>query len=515
MLNNDGKRSLISLSIVLVAALGLRLFHLQDRVLWFDEAGSLLVARAGPAEIIDAVHDDIHSPFYFLILHYWQLLGQSEAVARLLSVLAGVATVAAVWKLGRVLLGRGAGLAGAVFLAICPLHVWYSQEIKMYAVQTLLVTLSFLFMVLALRQQGKTLWIGYCAFTALSLYAQYASVYAIVAQNIFVTLYYWRDRQKIRVWLISQGVVGLLFAPWVPVFLSQARSVLGSSWMGPFEFGRVLAFFSLLSGAYLGDPHPRAISEAITILGLLLPTAILVRAHESRQQGVMLVLWFVVPVVLLMCQSLNYNRFLPRALLYTTPPFALLLGCASCPAGTARPSRKQFAPTGGTAPQPGKKAIRVVGMLAAFAVLTANFYALGNYYFSENPWVKSDLRIAADKLSRELQPGDVVLHLSESSLRPFQCYLGIGAVQGVIDLPVYQPHLFRVIGDGRLPKSSDGYKRIWLVLYPDQFHRDLAETARDWMNRHHHFVKALHESSTVFVGLYDRQDAQLAPAVTR
>ena len=76
MLNNDGKRSLIWLGVVLVAALGLRLFHLHDRVLWFDEAGSLLVARAGPAAIIDAVHDDIHSPFYFLILHYWLLPAQ-------------------------------------------------------------------------------------------------------------------------------------------------------------------------------------------------------------------------------------------------------------------------------------------------------------------------------------------------------------------------------------------------------------------------------------------------------
>lgn len=495
ILNNDHNRSLIWLCVVLVAALGLRLFHLHDRVLWFDESGSLLVARAAPAGIIDAVHDDIHSPFYFLILHYWLVPGQNEAMARLLSVLAGVATVAAVWKLGCLLVGRAAGLLAAAFLAVCPLHVWYSQEIKMYAPQTLLVTLSFLFMVLAFQRRRKSFWIGYCSATALSLYAQYASVYAIVAQNVFVLLYYRQDRQKIRVWLISQGVVALLFAPWVPVFLSQTRSVLNSSWMGPFEFGRVLAFFSLLSGAYLGDPHPRAISEAITILALLLPAAILLRARESRQQAMLLVLWFVVPVVLLMCQSLNYNRFLPRALLYTTPPFALLLGCLAC--------------------QPGKMGIRVVVTLAAIAVMTANFYALRNYYFSDNPWVKSDLRIAADKLSRELQPDDVVLHLSESSLRPFQCYLGSGTVQGVIDLPAYQPHLFRVIGDGRLPKPDDGFRRIWLVLYPDQFHRDLTETTRDWMNRHHHFVKALHESSTVFVGLYDRHDTQLAPAATR
>jgi uncharacterized membrane protein len=491
MLKNDGKRSLTWLSVVLLAALGLRLFHLHERVLWLDEADSLLIARAGPAEIIDAVRDDIHSPFYYLILHYWQLVVGGEAGARLLSVLAGVATVAVVYAMGRALAGRGAGLLAAAFLAVCPLHVWYSQETRMYAVQTLLVTLSFLFMVLALRQDRGLVWVGYSIVTALSLYAQYASLYAVVAQNVFVLAYNRRDRQKQHYWLASQCVVMVLFAPWLPVFVSQTRMGMGSSWMEPLEFKRVLAFFSLFSGAYLGDPHGRSVSVAITMAALIVPTAILFRRRESRQFAALLALWFVVPVVLLAMQSLNQNRFLPRALLCTTPSLALLLGCAVI--------------------QPGKMATRTVLVLTGIALLVANVYTLRNYYFLENRWVKSDLREAASKLAKEFQAGDIVVHITESSFRPFQYYLGVGVVQGIIDPPAYLPHKFRVIGDERLPQSIAGFKRIWLVLYPDQFHRDLAETARDWMNHHHHFVRALHDSSTVFVGLYERQDSQLVP----
>jgi len=81
----------------------------------------------------------------------------------------------------------------------------------------------------------------------------------------------------------------------------------------------------------------------------------------------------------------------------------------------------------------------------------------------------------------------------------------------MIDPPVYQPHLFGVTGDGRLPQSTGEIRRIWLVLYPDQFHPDLAETTRNWMNQHHHFVRAVYDSSTIFVGLYERQDPQLVP----
>jgi uncharacterized membrane protein len=491
----DNRRSVALLSIVLLAALGLRLFHLHQRVLWFDEANSLLIARAGPAEIIDAVRDDTHSPFYYLILHYWQFVAGGETGARLLSVLAGVATVAVVYSMGCALAGHGAGLLAAAFLAVCPLHVWYSQEIRMYALQTLLVALSFLFMVWALRQQRGALWIGYSVITALSLYAQYASFYAVIAQNVFVAIYYWRDRQKLRYWFASQCAVALLFAPWLPVFVSQTRMAMGSSWLGPLEFSRVLAFFSLFSGAYLGDPHARIVSVAITIVALIVPSVILWRRHESRQFAVLLALWFVVPVVLLVLQSLNQNRFLPRVLLCTTPPLALLLGCAVT--------------------QAGKMVTRAVLVLTGIVLLVANVYALRNYYFMENRWVKSDLREAAGKLAREFQAGDVVVHITESSFRPFQCYLGDGVDQGMINPPVYQPHLFRVTGDGRLPQSTRGFKRIWLVLYPDQFHPDLAETTRDWMNHHHHFVRALYDANTVFVGLYERQDPQLVPVASQ
>jgi hypothetical protein len=230
---------------------------------------------------------------------------------------------------------------------------------------------------------------------------------------------------------------------------------------------------------------------AITMAALIVPTAILFRRQKSRQFAALLALWFVVPVVLLAMQSLNQNRFLPRALLCTTPALALLLGCAVT--------------------QPGKMATRTVLVLTGIALLVANAYALRNYSFLETRWVKSDLREAAGKLAKEFQAGDIVVHITESSFRPFQYYLGVGVVQGIIAPPAYLPHKFRVIGDERLPQSTTEFRRIWLVLYPDQFHPNLAEPTRDWMGHHHHFIRALYDSGNVFVGLYERQDPQLVP----
>jgi hypothetical protein len=73
--------------------------------------------------------------------------------------------------------------------------------------------------------------------------------------------------------------------------------------------------------------------------------------------------------------------------------------------------------------------------------------------------------------------------------------------------------LFQVTGDGRLPSSTGGFQRIWLGLYPDFAHPGVTEKARGWMDEHHQFVQALHDSKMVFVGLYERKDAQLIPAM--
>jgi mannosyltransferase len=488
-LNIDGKRSGALLAVILTIALGLRLFHLGERVVWFDEANSLLIASAKPSQIVDAVIDDVHTPFYYLTLRWWQCAFRGEVGARLLSVFAGVATVAVVYALGSAWAGRAAGLLGAALLSLCPLHIWYSQEIRMYALQTLLVSLSFLFLLRALRDGRITLWAGYSLFTALSLYAQYTSLFAIVAQGLFVLIGY---RQKLRAWLLAQCVVVLLFAPCLHLLLSQTTRTIGESWLPPLEIGRLLAFFSLFSGAYLGDPHARLPSIAITVAVIIVASAILLRRRETRPMATPLLLWFCVPVILLALQSLGHDHFLPRVLVYTAPALALLVGCAAIqPAGTAS---------------------RVTVVASVAVLLVANLYALHRYYFSENAWIKSDLRSAANDLTNEFHTGDIILHTSESSYRPFEYYLGRDVAQGVVTPPKYLSHLFHVTGDGQLPKSTTGFNRIWLVLYPDQFHPDLAEQTRDWMNHHHNFVRPLYDSATVFVGLYDRRDPQLTPA---
>jgi len=97
-----------------------------------------------PGEIVSRTAADIPPPLSYLLLHAWiQLFGDDEPVVRSLSVLFGVLAVPLIYGVAWQLLRRRlAGLLAALLLAVSPLHIWYGQETRMYALLTFLCLLS-------------------------------------------------------------------------------------------------------------------------------------------------------------------------------------------------------------------------------------------------------------------------------------------------------------------------------------------------------------------------------------
>jgi mannosyltransferase len=497
------RRTATAVVLLLVLATGLRLFRLGERVVWFDESVAMLIAKADSSDAaFVAARDEGHAPLFNLLLHFWTRVAPGEEGARWLSVLLGVAAVATVFAFGNALVGRTTGLLAALFLALCPLHVWYSQEIRMYALQTLLVCLSFLFMFLALERPKPAWWILYVVATALSLYAQYTSFLALVAQNLYVIAASRRHKESLRRWVLAQAVVAVLFMPWLAQLLAHLEEKARGYWIKPLTWDMPVRFFALLSGSNLTDTGARWPAIGIILLLLAVALTVLFRDKETRPHALFLTLWLFVPPVLLVLVSLGQNLFLPRVILYIAPAFALLVGW-----GMARTPSRVVAAAG-------------IGTLVAF-----NLLALQGYYFSDNWWVKSPLRAASAQVAGEFRPGDVVIHSSRFSYRPFQYYLactdqigagrqtgvGTSVTQGLLVETENFPGLFGVIGDSRLPNDTAPFRRIWLVLYPDFQQPGLHGRVLDWMNKHHTLRRVVRDSRTLHVALYDRRDAALTP----
>jgi len=242
-------------------AFALRVCRLGDQNIWWDEGLAIWAVRHSFVETTLWTAGDVHPPLYFWLLWPWvRLAGESEFAARYLTVMVAMLTVAAMVPLGRRLGGRAVGAAALWLLALSRFHVWWSQEMRMYALAALGATLSFYFLARIVsgntnggqpqrgQPQGGQLqglplhpapgqpqgrnrrgcpYVGWVLATVAALYTLYFSALLLVVQNLYVFVVGLRraDRWALwRRWLLAQGVALALWAPWLALALPRMRS---------------------------------------------------------------------------------------------------------------------------------------------------------------------------------------------------------------------------------------------------------------------------------------------------
>ncbi len=126
------------LIIITLAGAFLRVFLISRTGLWLDEAFSVWMANHPVGEMLQWISNiDQHPPLYYLLLHSWVAnFGNTPYYARALSALFGAATIPVIYLTGKRLSGVMVGLAAAVFMALSPFHIYYSQEARMYTLLT-------------------------------------------------------------------------------------------------------------------------------------------------------------------------------------------------------------------------------------------------------------------------------------------------------------------------------------------------------------------------------------------
>ena len=205
--------------IVLTIALILRLITINQS-LWLDEADNVVAAK-----MLDFVSfitkypiGDYHPPGFFILLWVWsRLFGFSEAVVRLPSILLGIGTVFLTYLLGKELFSKNVALLAAFFLASAPLHVYYSQEARMYSLSAFSVAvLSYFLLQLVNNKKWST--VGYTFSSLLVLSSDYVTYLIFPAHLIFLL---WIRSKILKKWLLSLSLSFLIFSPWLTVFFQQ------------------------------------------------------------------------------------------------------------------------------------------------------------------------------------------------------------------------------------------------------------------------------------------------------
>jgi len=213
-----------AIAVVLLGGV-LRLYHLTTLSLWVDEGITISVARA-PWPTVLGLHGayEVHPPLYFAFIKAVSLWLPESNAGRVVSMIAGTATIGVLYLLVARLVQPWAGVVAGLVLAVAPLHIWYSQEARQYALVVLLITTTYLALVAFVQSRSGAWALVYGVALLLSVYVEYSAVYALLPQGVL--LLYLLRRHGRPIWALgaAAGGAALGFLPWLPQLLYTAGS---------------------------------------------------------------------------------------------------------------------------------------------------------------------------------------------------------------------------------------------------------------------------------------------------
>ena len=307
-----GASSVAVAATVAIAVLGW--FDLGDRSLWYDEAFTVgIVDRPVGDALWRIANWELNQSPYYLLFLAWHRIATGEVFLRSLSVLFAVASVPALYLLGRRLAGAWVGAVAAVLLATHALYVEWSQQLRGYSLVVLLVIVATLLFLRAVEDPAVGRVVAYAVVAALAAYAHFFALLVIAAHGVWLA-----TLRPIPMRLVAMaGAIGaVLVSPLAWYLLTREGDPL--NWVAE-PTGPLLQETAVdLAGG----------SDVLVVLygTLALVGAVsLLRGAVGRRVLVLPVLWVLVPVVVTVASSYTAKPLLvPRFLLVVVPALALV-----------------------------------------------------------------------------------------------------------------------------------------------------------------------------------------------
>ena len=311
---------------LMLAGLSLRLVSLGSRALWIDEGITAQFASYDWSRFAKAVTSyPVNMAFYFAVLHVWtRIVGDSEFMLRLPSVLFATATIAIVYSLGEKLFDRRSGLVSAALMTVSVSSIEFAQEARSYTMVVMLVAVSSLFFVESVRKPSFANCAGYVVSSVMCIYSHMFGILVLPAQWLSLFLFRpgWQSARRLT---LSAAVIAMCAAP---QFLGVARGdVVDLAWlalMGTATRQRILEFIALQTGT--------GFNLRVALIFLLACAAIAavmaVLDKKSRAALGFLVLGMVVPAGITLAVSHFKPLFWPRYLLLCQSFFVVFAGAA-------------------------------------------------------------------------------------------------------------------------------------------------------------------------------------------
>ena len=323
-----------TITIIVIIASFLRLYHLNFQSIWIDEL--LTMSESHPKlsfkEASDIILFQEGTPrFYFFFVKIFNFLfGNTVYNARLLSVFFGILSVLVIYKLGKKLFTKNIGLFSAVFLTFNLFHIEYSQEARSYSMLVFFVILAFYCLILFInvRNYKNTIFLG----ISLGLMTNAHPFGLLNVATIFLILLYIlfiEKESKVDLFkkiFLSGLIFILVFLPVIPTILRVSEFT--SFWIIKPNPEYLFQIFNQLLGSSLIFTFLFIVIYFVFVF----KSTQLIRKKESKERNKYLLgfiiinawIWFEVAVILLK-SYFGISIALHRYFIAIVPAFILII----------------------------------------------------------------------------------------------------------------------------------------------------------------------------------------------
>ena len=254
--------------------------------LWLDEVFSLNLVDHSWTDMFELAKADVHPPFYYVILKLFVSIGRiwTDDI-----IFWGKLCSSIPFFLCFLLLGRkieksyGKLVAGlfCIFLAGMPNVLDYAVEIRGYAWGMFFVTGAYLTGEnINFQDKWHKSWLPFTLYAVLAAYIHYFACLAVGVIYIGLLIRNFRKTGFVKKWVISVLVAVVAYLPWLFVFLSQLKTVIGDYWIEEITLQSIYGYFRFLFEPRMDTFH------VDMICGILLAVsyfALLILSFKNRK----------------------------------------------------------------------------------------------------------------------------------------------------------------------------------------------------------------------------------------
>lgn len=463
--HSSDRNERVFLVALIVGALLIRLFRIGAQSLWVDELLTLEVSC--PKEglnIWSYLKFNIHGPLHSVAVYLFQLVSKHDGWLRVPSALAGAGAVLYFYLWVRSWLGRNVARIGAVLLAVHPLHLYYSQELRNYSFLFLFAMMGCYYFERMLAAESRPARFAYVLSIACAALSNFTAAFLFAAHTI---IYFMRRGLRWKVisrWAVLSLVILVLISPWIyriykfvdvsalvtpirPGQLSTTERLRGETTFTavalPYAFYVYSAGFSLgpstrelhfdSTVGYVLTHHGATVAWVAVLFGGLFAWGVW-RSVRKRAPWHGLLLYLFVPLIFTFILNWqNAKVFNVRYVLLGYPAFICFLAIGL----DALPRRTRFAVTA--------------------VVLATLLISDGNYFFNGR-YAREDVRGAVRYVEERIEPDECLFAPSVKGV-VMHYYEGYEEVHAVFNPPGQEKD--RV--DARLELMFAGCNSLWYI----------------------------------------------------